>query len=137
MAVDDEPVWLRLYEDAFAQTGHTIRAMTDGSAVLGEIARRKPDVVILDIRMAPSGRDMLRRVHKAHPELPVVIATAYSGYRTDPDFERAAGFVVKSGDPTDLLAKVEEILAARTVQMEADFGTEGGDSGAEKRLRGG
>src|ERR1700689_2374714 len=38
-----------------------------------------PDARITDIRMSgQSGLDLLRRVHDAHPELPVIVMTAYS-----------------------------------------------------------
>ena len=69
--------------DAWAQWG-TLAYDPLGSLdfiepALAALRNDTPDVLITDIRMSgQSGLDLLRRVHDAHPELPVIVMTAYS-----------------------------------------------------------
>jgi DNA-binding NarL/FixJ family response regulator len=74
-----------------------------------------PNVVVMDLSMPDlDGIEAMRRIHKAKPELPIVILTAHA----DPGVEReardagAAGFVAKGTGLEDLVAVLRE--AAKT-----------------------
>jgi DNA-binding NtrC family response regulator len=110
LAVDDQEEWLELYSEKLAEMGHTVRAYTKGQVALNETGGRRPDLVILDLRMAPSGRQMLWMIQRYWPGVPVIISTAYGGYRDDPDFARAAAFFEKSTDMAKFGAIVEHVL---------------------------
>ena len=111
--IDDELTWLKLYDMAFSDLGHTVRGASDGDEALREISEHQADVVILDIRMAPSGLEVFRTLRRKWPHIPIVISSLYGGYRNDPGLASADGFVVKSADVTDLVNAVEEALASR------------------------
>ena len=110
-AVDDEAEWLELYTEGLQEAGHEVEAFTDGTAAARSIGADPPDLVILDIRMGPSGRDVLKSIREANPALLVVMSSAYGGYRGDPDFATANGFVEKSTDLTELIDTVRDVLA--------------------------
>ena len=110
LAVDDEKEWRELYAEGLAEVGHTVRTFGDGSKALDEIGRSPPDLVILDIRMGPSGRQMLWMIRRYWPELPVVISSAYGGYRNDPDFVKADAFVDKSTDLNELIVTIDSLV---------------------------
>ena len=120
VAIDDEPEWLQLYEHALAEQGHSVRAVADGNEALRELAERPPDAVILDIRMAPSGRDIMRRIRRQWPGVPVIVSSAYAGYRNDPDFERADAFLVKSANVGELVEAVAHVLGRRSAAAGGD-----------------
>jgi DNA-binding NtrC family response regulator len=113
LAVDDEPEWLRLYEQVLSEEGHVLRCVADGREAIRDFEKRPADAVILDIRMAPSGRDVMRAIRRMRPDVPIIVSSAYAGYRTDPDFEKADAFLVKSGDPQRLRAAVRDVLERR------------------------
>lgn len=111
LAVDDEKEWRELYAEELAEAGHTVRTFGDGRKALDEIGRSPPDLVILDIRMGPSGRQMLGMIRRCWPGLPVVISSAYGGYRNDPDFVKADAFVDKSTDLNELIVTIAGLLS--------------------------
>jgi DNA-binding NtrC family response regulator len=111
VAVDDEAQWLELYAEGLQEAGHRVESFNDGTTAIAAIRSDPPDLVILDIRMGPSGRQVLKSIREAHPALPVVMSSAYGGYRSDPDFASANGFVEKSTDLTELIDTVRSILA--------------------------
>jgi DNA-binding response OmpR family regulator len=58
------------YEMAFAGTG---------AEALPQLATFHPDVIVLDMRLPDTdGIDLLREIRSDHPDLPVVITTAYT-----------------------------------------------------------
>ena len=58
------------YEMAFAGTG---------AEALPQLSNFQPDVIVLDMRLPDTdGIDLLRQIRTDHPDLPVVITTAYT-----------------------------------------------------------
>lgn len=108
--IDDEQVWRDLFSEALASAGHAVATSSGGASAAREIAARRPDLVILDIRMYPSGREVLRALRQLIPATPVVVVSTYGGYRDDPDFACASAFVEKASDPGPLLQAVGAVL---------------------------
>ncbi|MHC4251947.1 MAG: response regulator [Planctomycetota bacterium] len=113
LVVDDEENWRELYVERLSEAGHDVRAAGDGNEALEEMRTRIPDIVVLDIRMAPSGRHLLRSIMLFWPEVPVVVSSAYGGYRGDADFMKATAFVDKTLDLGELVEAIAGILGAR------------------------
>ncbi|HEY3732185.1 MAG TPA: nitrogen regulation protein NR(I) [Steroidobacteraceae bacterium] len=77
--VDDDTSIRWVLERALKNGGMVPKAFDAAEPALAALRHDAPDVLITDIRMTgPSGLDLLRRVHDAHPELPVIVMTAYS-----------------------------------------------------------
>jgi len=113
LVIDDEEAWRELYVERLTDAGHDVRAAGDGNEALEEMRTKLPDIVVLDIRMAPSGRHLLRSIMLFWPEVPVVVSSAYGGYRGDADFMRATAFVEKTPDLGELVKAIAVILDAR------------------------
>lgn len=111
LVVDDEKKWRELYTETLENAGHSVRSCDNGVTALVEIKHRKPELVSLDIRMSPTGRDILRSLKRVMPNLPVVIASAYAGYQDDPEFAAANAFVEKSPDTSRYMEVVNSLLA--------------------------
>jgi DNA-binding response OmpR family regulator len=113
LAIDDERLWLELYAEKLTDAGFTVSTLEDGRSAVREIERLSPALVILDVRMSPSGRDVLSLIRTARPDLPVIISSAYGGYRDDRDFARANAFIEKSTDFAELLAAIQRLVPGR------------------------
>jgi DNA-binding NarL/FixJ family response regulator len=81
----------------------------DGAEALTEVARSRPDVVLMDIRMpAMDGLESTRRIARSHPETRVVILTTYDldEYVFDALRAGASGFLLKDAPPEQLVAAI-------------------------------
>ena len=59
--------------------GMAPRAFDAAEPAMAAFRSDSPDVLITDVRMTgASGLDLLKRVHEAHPDLPVIVMTAHS-----------------------------------------------------------
>ncbi len=113
LVVDDEVTWRDLYVERLSAAGYEVRTAGDGEEALEEMRTRIPDIVVLDIRMAPSGRHLLRSIMLFWPEVPVVVSSAYGGYRGDADFMKATAFVDKTASLGELVEAIAGILGAK------------------------
>ncbi len=81
LIVDDNPDNRAVIEASLLPGGYEVRQAEDGRTALEEIARHRPDLVLLDLMMPEmDGLAVLRRVRgeMGLPDLPVVIVTAMS-----------------------------------------------------------
>ena len=116
LVVDDSRlVRLKLKAELFDR-GHTVDEASDGEEALRRIADKTPDAVFLDIILPKlDGCEVLRRLRKTHPSLPVVmLSTAASTENIDcADESGALMFIQKpySGDEiTAALTKIQQRL---------------------------
>jgi len=103
-----------LYETELRRAGY--ETMTADSAIQGleYVETMKPDLVVLDIRMAGmDGIEALQRIIERDNSLPVVLNTAFSSYQDNYMTWAADAYVTKSSDVTELLETVDRILNAR------------------------
>jgi len=111
LVVDDDRSLSTLYEQEFVDEGHNVALATDGFEALKYLENNRPDLVILDIAMpGMDGIETLWRILGKHRTLPVILNSAYSQYQGNYMTWPANAYVVKSGDLTELKAKVNELL---------------------------
>ncbi|MDX2472521.1 MAG: response regulator [Candidatus Krumholzibacteria bacterium] len=111
LIVDDEPHLRLLYETELRRAGY--ETMTAGNAQQGLefVETMKPDLVILDIRMAGmDGIETLQRILERDNSIPVVLNTAFSSYRDNFLTWAADAYVTKSADVTELLDTVRGLV---------------------------
>jgi DNA-binding NtrC family response regulator len=78
LIVDDEPTVADALAEAVRRQGHQAFVSHQGAESLLAIRDAPPDGVFLDLIMpGMSGIEVLRRIRKEWPELPVVIVTGY------------------------------------------------------------
>jgi two-component system nitrogen regulation response regulator GlnG len=84
--IDDDRSIRWVFEKALAREHIAYRTFASAQEALGALDTETPQVVVSDIRMpGESGLDLLQRARALHPNLPVIIMTAYS------DLESAVG----------------------------------------------
>lgn len=110
LVIDDEADIRTLFAEEFGKSYRVITAK-DGEEGLKYIFEKKPDLVILDIKMPKmNGLEVLRKTKAFFPTLPVILCTAFSSYRTVYAASMADAFVVKSPDLSELEEAIEELL---------------------------
>lgn len=90
----------------------------DGEQVLAQVealgGRHGLEMVLLDVAMpGRDGIDVLQRLRKAHPALPVLMLSTYPERQYAVRCIRmgAAGYLHKSADPDDMLAAVRKVAS--------------------------
>ena len=85
LVVDDEADIRELVAGILEDEGHSTRLAKDSDETLKAIEERRPSLVILDIWLQGSkldGLELLDRIKKAHPDLPVIIISGHGNIET-------------------------------------------------------
>jgi DNA-binding NarL/FixJ family response regulator len=125
LVVDDHPAFRRALTSALEMVdGIDVAGEAGGGeAACEEAENLHPDLVLMDLSMPDlSGIDATRRIHRRHPELPVVILTAHA----DPGVEReardagASGFLAKGTSLDQLVVVLHEAAGDEPVKPAAN-----------------
>ena len=115
MIVDDEESIRLLYSEELIGDGYEVALAEDGHQLIERIEKEKPDVVILDIKMAEyNGLDLLQFIREKFYDLPVILCSAYSMFKGDLKSIAADYYVVKSSDLSELKRKINQALEGKT-----------------------
>ena len=77
--IDDELAICELIYDFLDRKGYRVRTSQSGKEVFRLIDAEKPDIIFLDLMMPDmNGEDILKRIKKDYPDIPVIIITALS-----------------------------------------------------------
>jgi CheY-like chemotaxis protein len=109
--VEDEGSVRFLYKEVFEELGYEVIQATTGEEALQVLRKRKPDVIILDLKMPGiGGRGFLEKFHRMKLQIPVVVSTAYPFMALDTSALRADAYIIKSGDLDELVDKVASLV---------------------------
>ncbi len=113
LVVDDEKHIRMLYKEELEAEGYIVATSDGQEAILDVIAREKPLVVVLDIKLGPnlSGLDLLQEIRSQDHKLPVILSTAYDSFQHDLKSIAADYYVVKSVDLEELKNKVSMAMS--------------------------
>ena len=83
LIVDDEKDTCEILAEILEDEGYDASYVLSGRSALRKIKENKPDLVLLDIKMAEmDGIDTLERMRKLEKEIAVVMITAYDSLDT-------------------------------------------------------
>jgi len=109
--VEDESSVRLLYKEVFEELGYQVLQVSTAEEGLRLLKVQRPDVIILDLKMpGMGGRAFLERIHRLKLKIPVVVSTAYPYFESDSAALGADAFIVKSGDMTDLVDTVGQLV---------------------------
>ncbi len=109
--VDDEESIRLFLREELIDDGYDVTVFPNGNAFLEALEDDVPDLVILDIRMPGiDGLKVLQLSKQDHPELPVILCSAYSDYKHDFGAWSADGYFVKSAHLDGLRQMIRKIL---------------------------
>ena len=119
LVVDDESSIRLLYSHELADEGYEVVTAATGAEAVEKIRESEFDLIVLDIKLKnESGLDLLQKVVKERHNLPVILCSAFSCFKDDFSAWLADGYVVKSGDLTELKDEVRRVLAKRKLAKE-------------------
>lgn len=108
---DDEDV-RRVIVESLQHAGHAVRAAADGREGLAELERELPDLIVVDYAMpGMNGAEVIRKVRKKAPALPVILATGYADMVEVGRVLGTQSILTKPFDIASLLRAVEEATA--------------------------
>jgi DNA-binding NtrC family response regulator len=111
LVIDDEDHIRKLYTDLLTREGYTVESASGKREALEITAEKNFDLVILDIELeGDSGLEVLKELKSDHPELPVILNTAYAVYKSDFHTWMADAYLLKSSDLDSLKARVHELV---------------------------
>lgn len=114
LVVEDERSLRELYQLELEAEGHDVVLAKDAFEAIRKVEESPPDLVVMDIRMPQmDGLEAMGRILDQHKSIPVIIHTAYQGYKDNFLSWNADAYVIKSVDMTELKTKISEILAKR------------------------
>ena len=112
LVVDDEPGMLKLIDLVLSTSNFRVVTASNAVEALQQLEHRRPDIVILDVRMPDtSGIELMHQVHERAP-IPVILLTAQSQeeHRVDGLDSGADDYIVKPFSPLELSARVRTVL---------------------------
>ncbi len=113
LIVDDEKHIRSLYSDELREEGYEVATAPDGNDIYNLIENEKPDVILLDIKLADSnGLDVLQQIRNKYYNLPVILCSAYGSFKVDIKAIAADAYVVKSADLSELKKRIAQVLEA-------------------------
>jgi DNA-binding NtrC family response regulator len=116
LLVDDEE-GVRMSLRALLDREFQVESVGSGEAAVQELARFRPDLVLLDVKLLPSmsGLDTLREIKAFDERIEVVMITAFASLATLNEALRygAFGYLIKPFARRDLALMVRDALARR------------------------
>src|ERR1700747_598132 len=113
LIVDDDHAQRSLLETFLQTHGYQTRATASGEAALQLLQEEKYAMMISDVRMpGMSGLETLRRVRQKHPDLPVLLVTAFADIRSAVNAMRdgAVNYLAKPIYLEEFIASVRKAL---------------------------
>ena len=116
LIVDDEPHVRSLYRLELEDAGFEVKTASDSEQAISLAQQWEPDLALLDIKLGEeNGLDLLRLLVEARRSMRTILISGYPGYKDDFTSWLADAFLTKSGDTSELMRKVQDLLETQTV----------------------
>ncbi len=114
LVVDDEANIRLLYSEELAEEGYEVVTAASITEATEKLQGEVYDLAVLDIKLKnESGIDLLQKLVKERHDMPVILCSAFSCYKDDFSAWLADGYIVKSGDLTELKQEIARVLAKK------------------------
>ena len=122
LVVDDEANIRTLYADELSDEGYEVVTAANIAEATEKLQAGAFDLAVLDIKLRnESGIELLQKLVKERHEMPVILCSAFSCYKEDFSSWLADGYVVKSGDLTELKNEIARVLAKKAQKVKTDL----------------
>ena len=128
LIVEDQPAVAAALETLFAVEGIGCAVAADPDEALALLAADDFGVVVQDMNFSPEatggeeGAELFRRIRRRHPEVPVLLVTAWTSLETAVALvkEGAADYLAKPWDDDKLVAVVRNLLRLRRAERDVE-----------------
>jgi len=118
LLVDDEIDFVTTLSNRLGMRGIKTDVVHDGQEALDSVAKKEPDVIVLDLKMPGMyGMEVLRRLSKTNPDIQVVILTGHGTDRDEEEAQRLKAFDYLR-KPTDIDKLADRIRGAYRFKLE-------------------
>jgi two-component system response regulator AtoC len=129
LVVDDEASMRHLLTVILSDAGHDVRAVSSAEAALEELRSRDYEVLLTDVRMPRmDGIALTRAVQQAHPEVTVIVMSAYGSHDAAIEAMKAGAYdyLGKPFKPDEVIlclrkAEERERLASENRRLRAEL----------------
>jgi twitching motility two-component system response regulator PilH len=121
MVIDDDVELLEEMKEVLSFHKYEVDVIANSSVAFDEVCKRKPDLIILDMKMKPKGGFQLADEFHRSPVTTRIPIIACTGFYTEVEhllMMKMFGMkhvILKPVNPIDLLAKIEELLPATSL----------------------
>lgn len=115
LLVDDLPENLQLLSELLKNLGYTVRSVTSGKMALKTVKAKRPDIILLDVKMPEMDGYQVCKAFKADPELadiPILFISALGE-----TFDKLTAFQVGGVDYITKPFQIEEVVARLETQL--------------------
>jgi DNA-binding NtrC family response regulator len=123
LVIDDDPAGCRLVRAIFAVEGFDVMVAHDGAQGLRLVAEGAPEAVLLDLRLPEiDGLEVLQRLQRTDPFLPVIVLTADTQIRSAVRATHLGAFdyLTKPIDHAEIVVVVRRALENRALRTEVE-----------------
>jgi two-component system response regulator AtoC len=113
LIVDDDAQIRSLLADLLKENGYQTRDAKTAATAVTAIAKQRPDLVMMDVKLPDQdGLDLLKSIKREHPELDVIVMTAFGGSSSAIKAMEvgAYDYVTKPFEVDDLLATLRRVF---------------------------
>jgi putative two-component system response regulator len=125
LIVDDDPYVLESTALLLREAGYAVTACANAKGALAALRNNAIEVVLTDIMMpVMSGIELLEKIHGEHPEMPVLLMSAYAELNTAVDAIKRGvfDFVIKPYKPEYLIHAIEKAVRYnKLIRIERDY----------------
>ncbi|HSE44933.1 MAG TPA: sigma-54 dependent transcriptional regulator [Gemmatimonadales bacterium] len=136
LIVDDDAQIRSLLADLLKENGYETSDAKTAAAAVTAIAKQRPDLVMMDVKLPDQdGLDLLKSIKRQHPELDVIVMTAFGGSSSAIKAMEvgAYDYVTKPFEVDDLLATLRRVFEHHDMASEVSaLRLELGKSAAER-----
>ena len=123
LIVEDDAELREALADTLELAGCRVLAAAGAPEALALLAQNAVDVVVSDVNMSDmDGHELLRRIRTLHPQVPVVLITAFGSIERSVQAMRdgASDYLVKPFQPAQLLEVIARFGVANTRELGID-----------------
>jgi len=115
LIIDDDDQLRQSFFKLLKEEGYEVRAAASGEAGIEEVARERPDLVVLDVKLpGMDGLETFGHIREIDATLPVIIMTAYGTTDTAIEATKLGAFdyILKPFDIPFVLKLIQQALEA-------------------------